>query len=357
MSSKRLANYIERLQPTHLKASKPSDRPFNNATAKNPPLLRPHGVNRILLFPGSFNPPHQGHLNLLKHVFENAGEDLNIIAAIIVVTDDDRLEMKMENKNNAIILPREKRAALWRGDGIPVDWAWVYDNTEVSWASFRNNLVKELRKDRIQLEFTMLCGPDAITGDGGYNSECWDCRDAITSDISRPVDFRYPNTLRQLAGCSPWAKLNYDRIRIEQQIRANLSGQEASGKIPLQDHEADDSNLEQVVQAELAKIFSKLNAVYVCRQQRAKKKGTVRFLPCNLERRPSNAPSSTKIREIIESSPQEELENNLEGVALHPKLLVEYLKDLPKPVKRAVPKEETEKEEIKKEHKWENIVW
>ncbi|KAM0232493.1 hypothetical protein ACHAP5_010691 [Fusarium lateritium] len=352
MSSKRLANYIERLQPAHLKPSKPADRPFNNATAKNPPLLRPRVVNRILLFPGSFNPPHQGHLNLLKHVFENAGEDLNIIAAIIVATDDDRLEMKMENKDNAIILPREKRAALWRGNGIPVDWVWVYDNTEVSWANFRADLVKELRKDRIELQFTMLCGPDAITGDGGYNSECWDCPDAITSDISRPVDFRYPNTLRQIAGCSPWAKLNYDRIRIGQQIRANLSGQQASGETSLKAHEAEEANLEQAVQAELTKIFNKLNTIYVCRQQRAKKKGTVRFLPCNLERRPANAPSSTKIREIIESSPQEDLEKNLEGVALHPKLLVEYLKDLPKPVKRAVPKEET-----KKENNWENIIW
>ncbi|KAM0353075.1 hypothetical protein ACHAPU_001964 [Fusarium lateritium] len=333
MSSKRLASYVERLQPIDPKASQPSDRPFNNTTAKNPPLLRPHGVNRILLFPGSFNPPHQGHLDLLKHVFDNAGEDLNIIAAIIVVTDDDRLEMKMEDKDTAIILPRERRANLWRGNGIPVDWAWVYNDTEVSWPGFRARLVRELRKDRIELSFILLCGPDAITGDGGYNPECWDCPDSITSDISRPVDFRYPNTLRQLAGCAPWEKLRYDRIRLEEQIRAKFRGQQDS------------------VETELAKVLNKLNVISICRQQRARKRGTVRFLPCNLEKRPPNAPSSTKIRKIVESSPKEELEKNLEGVALHPKLLVEYLKDLHMPVKRIPLKEEADKKA------WENIIW
>ncbi|KAF5000415.1 hypothetical protein FGRMN_1746 [Fusarium graminum] len=351
MSSRRLASYIERLRPNDPKSSHPSDRPFNNATAKKPPLLRPRGVNRILLFPGSFNPPHQGHLDLLKHVFDNAGEDLNIIAAIIVVTDDDRLEMKMEDKNTSIILPRKQRANLWRGNGIPVDWAWVYNNTELSWPGFRANLVRELRKDRIELKFMLLCGPDAITGDGGYNPECWDCPDSITSDVSRPVDFRYPNTLRQLAGCTPWEKLRYDRAQLERHIRAKFRGQQDSSQNSLESYERENTNQKIAVETELAKVLTRLNVISVCRQQRAKKRGTVRFILCNLEKRPSDAPSSTKIRKIIENSPQEELERNLEGVALHPDLLVEYLKDLPSPVRRIPLEEEAEKKA------WDNIVW
>ncbi|KAL4723622.1 hypothetical protein ACLX1H_009262 [Fusarium chlamydosporum] len=323
MPSKRLANYIERLTPLNQRPSKPSDRPFNNATAKNPPLLRPHGVNRILLYPGSFNPPHQGHLDLLKRVFENAGVDLNIIAAIIVITDDERLTLKMETRDNAVVIPKDKRVKLWRGDGIPVDWAWVYDGSEANWARLRARLTKEVQKDHMELKFIVLNGPDGVTADRGFNPESWNCADSITSDISRPVDFRYPSTLRQLAGCSPWERLKIDRTRLEQQIRAKLRGQQTS-----------------VVEEVLAKAFKNLSIIWICRQQRAKPKGIIRFLPYDLEKQSSDAPSSTKIRSIIERSSPDKLAENLRGIALHPKLLVEYLKELPKPVKRVVLPEE-----------------
>ncbi|KAM0555175.1 hypothetical protein ACHAPJ_006529 [Fusarium lateritium] len=334
MAFRRLADYIERIQPSNESTPKSSNRPFNNGTAKNPPRLRPHGVNRILLFHGSFNPPHQGHLKLLKHIFENAGEDLHVIGAIILPTDDEMLKNKMAQRDNAIMLSREQRVNLWHGDGIPVDWAWVYDKPEASWAEFRTKLMNELSKDQIELKFTLLCGPDAITADGGYNPEYWDCPDSITSDISRPVDFRYPNTLRQLAGCSPWERLSYDQGRLERQIRAKHKGKQAS-----------------VIKEELAKAFNRLSTISICRRLR-KPKGTIRFLPCNLDQRPADAPSSTKIREVIASSPQDVLEKKLEGIAMHPTLLVEYIKTLPKPVKTAeAAKELTEKE------KWERIIW
>ncbi|KAF5018144.1 hypothetical protein F66182_9885 [Fusarium sp. NRRL 66182] len=329
MSFKRLGDYIERIQAADEKTPKPSDRPFNNGTAKSPPLLRPRGVNRILLFPGSFNPPHQGHLSLLKHIFENAGDDLHIIAAIILITDDERLRLKLdhnpENKN-AILLPRGQRAHLWRGDGIPVDWAWVYDNSEASWADFRTELIGELRKDQIELKFTLLSGPDAITADGGYNQEYWDCPDAITSDISRPVDFRYPNTLRQIAGCSPWERLSYDHGRLERQIRARFRHKQESGKSSSKTHQDTSTNSQSpVVEDALTKAFDKLSTVSICRSLR-KPRGTIRFLPCDLDRRPDDAPSSTKIRAIIANSSGDELEKKLQGIALHPPLLVKYVK-------------------------------
>ncbi|KAK2680817.1 hypothetical protein RAB80_002610 [Fusarium oxysporum f. sp. vasinfectum] len=197
---------------------------------------------------------------------------------------------------------------LWRGDGIPVDWAWVYDNSEASWPGFRTKLVNTLKRDGVDIKFVLLFGPDAITADGGYNPTCWDCGDAITSDISRPVDFRYPNSLRQLAGCTPWVNLQDGRSRFD-------------------------------------------NKISICRQNRVRPRGTVRFVPWDLDRRPQDAPSSTKIRGIIESSPQEEWEEKLKGIALHPKILVEYLKELPPPTKPAESKEDLAKKQ------WESIVW
>ncbi|GKU03676.1 hypothetical protein FLAG1_06263 [Fusarium langsethiae] len=321
MASKRLATYVERTIPSNQKPAKQSDRPFNNATAKNPPLLRPQGVNHILLYPGSFNPPHQGHFDLLKYVFENAGADLNMVAAIIVATSDKALARKMENRDNAVVIPRDKRIKLWRGQGIPVDWAWVYDCSE-HWNSFRDRLTKAVRRDRMELKFIVLHGPDIITADRGFNPVGWGCSNTITSDISRAVDFRYPSTLRQLAGCAPWNKLNVDRAGIERKIRAKLEGYP-------------ESDIEEAI----TKAMENLDTIWVCKQTREKPKGIVRFLQCDFKQQATDALSSTKIRAIVDSSLPEELVKNLRGIALHPELLVKYLKELPKPVKRVALRE------------------
>ncbi|RGP70381.1 hypothetical protein FLONG3_7452 [Fusarium longipes] len=343
MPSSCLADYVERITPLVQLPSNASARPFNNGTAKNPPTLRRSTVNRIILYPGSFNPPHQGHLNLLKYAFNNVGEDLNIIAAIIVLTDDERLGRKMKSRDNAIIMPKEKRINLWRGDGIPVDWAWVYDGSEAEWARFRTHLTKNIKNDGIELKFMVLHGPDGITAAKGHNPTSWNCEDAITSDVSRPTDFRYTTTLRQLAGCSPWEKLQIDRARIEREIRAKLNGSQASGKESPDNLACTSINSETVIEEAFAKALANLETVWICRQQRStRRKGIVRFLPCDQGKRSEDTPSSTKIRQIIDSSPPDELVKNLEGVALHPELLVQYLKELPKPIKRAVSPEEEE---------------
>jgi hypothetical protein len=98
-----------------------------------------------------------------------------------------------------------------------------------------------------------------------------------------------------------------------------------------------------------------LNNIYVCRQQRATLKGIIRFLPSDPRKQTEDAPSSTKIRQIIETSPPDELAKNLRGIALHPELLVEFMKELPKPVKRVVCLEEEEEEndpKIPKDNVW-----
>lgn len=43
-------------------------------------------VNEILVYPGSFDPPHRGHLELLTHVFHHRD---GIIAVIVIPLDDD----------------------------------------------------------------------------------------------------------------------------------------------------------------------------------------------------------------------------------------------------------------------------
>ena len=46
------------------------------------PCLDKSRTNRIMIYFGSFNPPHRGHLNLLKFAFLQGGPNLNLVAAI-----------------------------------------------------------------------------------------------------------------------------------------------------------------------------------------------------------------------------------------------------------------------------------
>ncbi|KPM42725.1 hypothetical protein AK830_g3816 [Neonectria ditissima] len=292
MSSLRLGDCVESIYYNNENPTKESHRPFNNGHAQNPPLLRSKGVNRIILFPGSFNPPHQGHLDLLRHVFGNAREDLNIIAAIIIMTDDERLTAKLSGEEDALILTRDQRLNLWRGAGIPVDWAWIYDRPEASWEGFRSRLAKNLKNRDIELKFLLLGGPDNIGADRMPDPQSWGCSDVITSNISRPVDFVYPNSMRQLSGHTMWKQLD---------------------------------------------------TTWVCNKLR-RPKSMVAFVPFSAETKAPAPPSSTKIRNILSNSLLEGAEDQLKGVALHPDILVEYVRQRPKPLKPVVERKESPEE-------------
>lgn len=86
----------------------------------------------------------------------------------------------------------------------------------------------------------------------------------------------------------------------------------------------------QAIEKALTRAFATIGAVSICRRMR-KPKGVVRFIPCNLEQRPNDALSSTKIRQIIKTSPKDSLEDALKGIALNPKFLAEYIAKRPQP--------------------------
>ncbi|KFA79773.1 hypothetical protein S40288_00723 [Stachybotrys chartarum IBT 40288] len=299
---KRLAPYIESV---YYNGKPPNDhRPFNHGSAQSPPLLRPHGMNRLLVFPGSFNPPHRGHSDLLSFAFRNAGDDMHVTGAIILLTDDNRLIDKNASVDNALVLPKETRAQLCRAQ-FPDDWAWVYDGSEDSWPGFQKGLVDKLQKDRIELKFMLLGGPDWFSVNEILGFGEWGCDDCITSDVSRPVDFRHPYNMMKLPNCSAWNTPRIDFLRLEKQIQAKLRNKS-----------------KQEIEEAVNVAYARLKAISVCR--RLKSKGYVRFTPCNLELRPKEAPSSTKIRELIAASTgDEQLAKALGCLVTNPQILID----------------------------------
>jgi hypothetical protein len=71
------------------------------------PTLSHNGRNQILLFPGSFNPPHQGHLATIRYFFER--RDQLCIVALFIFADPDEMIRTKKKEWGEIILPQELR--------------------------------------------------------------------------------------------------------------------------------------------------------------------------------------------------------------------------------------------------------
>lgn len=136
--------------------------PFNDKLAEDRVLLTTRGVNRILIYPGSFNPPHKGHWKLLNHVFHHAGADLQIVAAIILPTSDRRVAVKNYKKSEDLIIPRHQRVQLWKEAKILSGRIWVFDREEDDWVVFRTLLENKFCEAKVRVKFVVLAGPDHV---------------------------------------------------------------------------------------------------------------------------------------------------------------------------------------------------
>jgi hypothetical protein len=94
---------------------------FDYGIAHQSPCLKFRHINRILLYPGCFNPPHRGHFKLLCHGFRQSGRNICIITAIVLPLDNESLVKKLRGQENPLIFNKDKRVRLWKGY-IPSDW-------------------------------------------------------------------------------------------------------------------------------------------------------------------------------------------------------------------------------------------
>ncbi|KAI4918970.1 hypothetical protein J4E85_009760 [Alternaria conjuncta] len=188
--------------------SDPSPRIFTRSPG---PELQRGRENRIVIYPGCFNPPHAGHAALLWHTYLNT--DANTIAVMIFALSDDCLDFKdhvTDNKGKAFILSHYQRRELWK-DEVLGRFAWVFPEDDDDRLDMFMATVKRLAKlGGFKVSFPTLYGGDHITQKSMANGLWgWDGRTCVSSDVTRPMDFvpEDGSGLLQLEECEKWKEM------------------------------------------------------------------------------------------------------------------------------------------------------
>ena len=179
----------------------------------NPPMLRKGVVNYILVYRGSFNPPHIGHKALLAHALFRSSYE-NMVAALIVPKNDEQLDLKMaetdKSEISAIVLTRSQRAQLWQDDAT-MTWAWAHGYDEHHFSQVRQVMTNLLAYDGIEVEFVYIAGGERALGHAEdevarfEKGEKTQLDNLIFSNPMRTVDVSKENGyLRKVDGYGVW---------------------------------------------------------------------------------------------------------------------------------------------------------
>ncbi|TGO16635.1 hypothetical protein BTUL_0026g00460 [Botrytis tulipae] len=263
------------------------------------PILNSSARNNILLYPGSFNPPHQGHLATIRYCSERR-EQLGITTMFLFV-DPGSIVTSKKKKWGEIILPQNLRYELFYkvpevSQLVASGWLQLLvgdmDNhievlratTDlVSEAGYAIKLVGLLGGDKLTVESAPHVHP-------GNLQEWGPVDEFLIINARRPVDFFDPKTDKapiDLPGCTKWK-------------RGTEKGDEEEGTID-----------------------NEVGVLWKCQALTVPGKPTIQFRAS--QHSASNGVSSTKIRQIMTEALDEKLMDGLKDKVISAEFLVEWL--------------------------------
>ncbi|KAI7763807.1 hypothetical protein LZL87_012705 [Fusarium oxysporum] len=116
--------------------------------------------NLILVYGGSFNPPHRGHLDVLLSALHPV---VNAVAMVVLPSEDFHLRHKLANSHPEFFMSRKTRAALWAEmPQVPKDKVWIWSETWYPFFTFMEAAQRFCEADGYKIVFSHLIGPDNL---------------------------------------------------------------------------------------------------------------------------------------------------------------------------------------------------
>lgn len=176
----------------------------------------PGNDNQIIIYHGNFNPPHEGHRELLCRAY--LGTDQRSIAAMIVLADIPELAGKecVEKGDWKFLLSRQQRAHLWK-DKFMSRWSWVFPGPPNLLSAFIKIIHYIAFDEGYELSFPSLAGAEHISIERGLEKRQYGSGDVISSDINRSAEFVRMNSTGQricyrLPACGSWEHIEHSPI-------------------------------------------------------------------------------------------------------------------------------------------------
>ncbi|KAL8697326.1 MAG: hypothetical protein Q9201_007178 [Fulgogasparrea decipioides] len=279
---------------------------------RSAPRLGNTRLNRIIIYNGSFNPPHRGHLRVLRHTFYHGVHDLNVVGAIIRPIADSSVVEKCRKAGGSFAFGGDERCMLWKQDLCFPDWAWVYEGESSAFSGFLDRLREVAKQDNLEIEYLPLQGPSENDHEfpPGQKAFRYGASTLIINDAARLANYqRSSGFMRDFLSYTKWKAVRFETQSLKQCIQRRMQWtQEATHTIcpeEAQDMFEDGAAfVERATSQTLESMLRDFKRITQCERQVNGKTYTIRFVKS--ERNDSkdwkNYISSTELRQAMSNS-------------------------------------------------------